>query len=145
MAKAKTGRPASVVTEEMALRARELFGRFPIRSKIATMLAKEFEIGRPTAYKAIGAAIDLFKDELAGRGEVDAMLIGYAVLTNVMGSETAKDRDRVSAATALIKMLGVKAFREIADSDDVEDFIAGVLARKAARLAQQKPKPEGKP
>lgn len=142
--KRKVGRPANEVSEEMALRARELFGRYPIRSKVATFIAREFQCGRPTAYKAIGVALEAFKDELAGRGEVDALLVAYASLTCVLSSDMARDRDRVAAATALIKLLGVKAFRELAGADEIADFMAEVTARRLAR-ASENPKPPEPP
>lgn len=128
----KGGRPRTKVSDEQRIRARELLGRTLHKSKVAAALMKEFDCGRPAAYAMIRAAVDDFKEELAGRGEVDALTLAYAGLMDVAGGEKTRERDRCAALSALVKLLGLKLVKDIGGENDIEDFLVEVQRRANA-------------
>lgn len=139
VAKKRGGRPKLVVTEEQRDRARELFGKCPVRSRVVTELCREFTFGRDHGYAAVTAAIEQFKSELASKGEVDALTLGYASLCAVLAADDAKHRDKVAAVAALCRLLGTKALASMLDAGNVDEYLAAVLARRQARLAEPQP------
>lgn len=142
----KGGRPPKTVTPELAAEARRLLGRYLHRSRVVqTLMERHPDMGRPTAYRCVEAALKEFREELAGKGEVDALTLAYAGLVEVASSEEARPKERVGALVGLIRLLGVKAVGSLTEADEIADFLAQIQARKLARAGEPKPvqEPEG--
>jgi hypothetical protein len=134
-AKRRTGRPPAKVTDEQRQRARELLGVMFHRSRIAAALMKEFEIGRPTAYKAIEAAVAEFRAEIKGD---DLLVVTVAGYIEVASNEKTKPRDKVQALNGLVKVLALdKLGKMLGTDDEVRRFLESVGIRRAARAGEK--------
>lgn len=141
----KTGRPKRKFTPEQIDTAKHLLGRRIYPSKVATELRTEFpDLNVPQSYRLIEAAQREVVEAFAGDGS-DPLAATYLFLVSVMSGEDETTRDRVAAANAAIKLLGMnKLIKSLQDAGDVDEFLAGVMARRAAR-AGEKSAPDPKP
>lgn len=132
--KGKGGRPRKDFTREQIDRAKRLLGRRQYTSRVADELRREFGLGRDKAYLLIEAAQREVVASFAGDG-ADPLTAVYLFLLSVMASGREKTRDRVAAAAAIIRILGLsKLIKSLQDAGDVDEFLAGILARRAERL-----------
>lgn len=140
----KAGRPPKTFSREQIDRAKNLLGRRQYPSRVATALTKAFAAEKLTlarAYKLIEVAQREVYDQFAGDGS-DPLAATYLFLQSVMAGGGEKTRDRVAAASAVIKLLGMnKLIKSLQDAGSVEDYLAGVLARSAARAGGAKTEP----
>lgn len=140
--KRRAGRPNFEVTDGQRDRARALLGRTLHRSRVVARLMDEFKVGRPHASAMVDAAVAEFRAELESKGPVDLLVLTTAGLLDVAGGDDSRPRDRVGALAALVRLLGLhKLFAALQSADDVEAFLADVLARRAAREKAPIPTP----
>lgn len=142
----RTGRPKKQFTREQIDRAKLMLGRRQYPSRVAEGLRKKWtDLTLARAYKLIEAAQREVYEQFAGDGS-DPLAATYLFLQSVMAGQAEKTRDRVAAATAVIKLLGMhKLIKGLQDAGDVETFLAGVLARagERKRAGAKSPEAEG--
>ena len=118
----------------MVLRARELLGCVFHRSKVVQSIIREYGVGRPTAYKALDAAIAQFRDEIKGG---DLLVMTVAGYIEVAGNAKSKARDKVAALTGLVKVLALdKLAKALSDADEITKLLEQVGLRQLARAGE---------
>ena len=128
------GRPAIVFELRHLDRAQELLGQRGYVSRVATELAQEFKFGRSTAYDLIRCAQAATVAALRGDAEgSDPLVQVYLSMLAIMCGEDERTCDRINAAGQIIKMLGLKKIADALGGGDVDEFLANILARRAAR------------
>lgn len=137
------GRPKKSFTREQIDRAKLLLGRRQYPSRVAEGLRKKWaDLTLARAYKLIEAAQREVYEHFAGDGS-DPLAATYLFLQSVMAGQAEKTRDRVAAASAVIKLLGMhKLIKGLQDAGDVDEFLAGVLARAGERKKAEPKQPE---
>jgi hypothetical protein len=100
-------------------------------------LARKFDVSRSVAYRAIKAAQDELRRELAGDG-ADPATAAYAGLVAVAANPKANERERVAAWLGVVRLLGVKAVGQLANDDAARKLLAEIAARQAKRSVTPK-------
>lgn len=141
------GRPKKQFSREQLDRAHWLLGRRQYPSRVVTALRKKWpDLTVARAYKLVEAAQLEVYEQFAGDG-ASPLAATYMALRQVMAGKDEKTRDRIAAASVIVKLLGMhKLIKGLQDAGDVDEFLAGVLERKLARAgekAKEEPKPEG--
>ena len=131
-----TGRPAKKFTPEQVDRAKHLLGRRQYPSHVARDLREAFPgLTTPMSYRLIGQAQQEVFESLRGDGSGvnDPLTSTYLFLQSVVAGEKERTQDRIAASSAIIKLLGLNRLLDQLGTGDVDEFLAGVLARRKAR------------
>lgn len=142
----KKGRPPKSFTRDQLDKAKQLLGRRQYPSRVADGLRKLFpDLNVPQSYKLIEAAQREVYDQFAGDGS-DPLAATYMFLQSIVAAGGEDTKDRIQAANAIIKLLGMhKLIKGIQDAGDIDTYLAGLMARRAARAAKPaKPGTEAK-
>lgn len=131
----KGGRPKKAFTREQLDAAKYLLGRRQYPSRVAKALRAKFAgLNLPQSYRLIEAAQREVVEAFAGDG-ADPLSATYLFLVSVMAGKDEGTRDRVAAAAVVVKLLGMhKLIKSLQDAGGVDEFLAGVLARRASAV-----------
>lgn len=133
----KGGRPRFEATAEQLSAARRLLGRLVYRSEIVAKLQEKFpDLGRDSAYKVLDVATEEAKRELAASGGVDPAVLAYSGLLNVATGENTSDKNIIAAWGKIIRLLGLKAIKDLGDAGEIEEFLRQIGIRQKTHAAE---------
>jgi hypothetical protein len=137
------GRPKKTFSREQLDRAHWLLGRRQYPSRVATALRKKWpDLTLARAYKLIEEAQREVYEQFAGDG-ASPLAATYLALRQVMAAPSEKTRDRIAAASVIVKLLGMhKLIKGLQDAGDVDEFLAGVMQRQLARAGEKLVEPK---
>ena len=130
-----TGRPAKKFSRDQVDRAKHLLGRRQYLSQAARDLRSEFpDLTITTSNRLIEQAQQEVCDSLRdGEGTNDPLTSTYLFLQSVVADGEERTRNRIAASLAIVKLLGLNKLIGRLGTGDVDEFLAGVLARRKAR------------
>lgn len=128
------GRPKKQFSREQIDRAHWLLGRRQYPSRVVTQLRKKWpDLTVARAYKLIEEAQREVYEQFAGDG-ASPLAATYLALRQVMAAPGEKTRDRIAAASVVVKLLGMhKLIKGLQDAGDVGEFLERVGIRQLAR------------
>jgi hypothetical protein len=130
------GRPFKEITPEMLDDAKAWLGRVVYPSKVVDRLAEKYKCSREFGFKVVDAARAAVIESFKAAGTANDPLTGvYLSLEEVLADPKATRGERIGATSQIIRMLGLNRYLDKLDPNGVEDFIAGVLTRRAERLS----------
>ena len=131
------GRPEIEFTPEQIDDAKRAIGRRLYLSIVVAELAKRHKIGRDSARRLIDAARQDVIDSFQASGTAsDPLTAWHLALVAIVADPKASNRDKIAAIALGIKLLGLDRLAAKLGDLSPEDFIAGVMSRRAARLAE---------
>lgn len=112
--------------------AKRALGRHIYPCHAADELKRALKLGRDKCYQLLDQARADVVDSLGGRG-ADPLTAVYLFFESVMADATLPTKDRLAAASGIVKLLGLHRLTRNLDEGDVDGFLAGLMSAQLLR------------
>lgn len=135
------GRPVTQFTQEQIDYCSIWLGKVQFTSRVVVMLCQKWpEISREMALELIRVTRARVFAEMRSRGEDDPLTAIYLYLKSVVANEETEERHRLAAANQIVRLFGLERLaKAIEGAGGVEEFLAGVYARRLASGSVSRP------